>query len=338
MQALVKEEPAPGMTLQDVPKPEPRPEEARIRVESVGIDGGAEALIYQWDHGTERWRDQLPHIFGHECAGTVESVGDEVTRVGVGDRVAVEPGLNCGACRICRQGRPDICPNRATFGLHTHPGALADYAVLPAKNLYAIGESISFDEAVFLELVALAYNGLNQSQFAPGDDVLITGPGSVGLGVLVACRVSGANRVTMIGAPEDRGTRLPIAAEMGADDIYSIEDDFDVGPVDIAFEAAGHRSALDALIENTRNGGEIVQIGLFHGDDRIEFPANALTEGGIGYRPIRSRQYDNWRQAISAAHQVDLGPAIGPAYPMEAFEEAFAAFERREGVKVFIHP
>lgn len=337
MRALVKESPGPGMTLQDVPTPEPGPDEARIRVESVGIDGGVEALVYQWHH-SDHYTEQLPHIFGHECAGTVEAVGSDVNEVSVGDRVAVEPGLNCTECRICRTGRPDICPHRSTFGIHTHPGALAEYAVLPSKNLYVIDEDISFDEGVFLELVALGFNGLNQSQFRPGDDVAITGPGSVGLGTLVACLFSGANSVSMIGAPEDQGTRLPIADEMGATETYSIDDDLDLGRIDVAFEASGHRSALDTLVEHTRWGGEIVQIGLFHGEDRISFPANEFTERGMGYRPVRSRQTENWHQAIASARELDLSPAIGPAYPIEEYEEAFAAFERREGIKIYIHP
>lgn len=337
MKALVKQEAEPGMDIDEIPEPEPGPTEVLLRVKSVGIDGGLEAVVYDMDSGWEDYASNLPRVFGHEFAGVVETVGGEVTSLEEGDRVAVEPGINCGKCRHCRNGEMNLCENRVVIGKDID-GALAEKVVVPEENAYVIGDDVSDDEGAYVEVLGVGVNALEYSKFKPGDKVAITGPGPVGFSALIACDAGGAESITMIGAEIDTATRLPIAAEMGATRTLNGAEESMNEEVDVFFEASGHVSALEQAIEGTRRGGQIIQIGVFHGQSSIPFDANRLIRSGIDYRPIRSRRDSTWRRAIAIANNTDLSPLIGPTFDLENHEEAFKATRNREGVKITLHP
>lgn len=336
MRALVKAEPGAGMSLADRPVPEPDSGELRVRVESVGIDGGAEALIYDW-HEAKRWYEpHLPQLFGHEFAGIVDAVGDGVDPDRVGERVAVEPVIGCGDCRCCRSGDARLCSDRRIVGLDPAlPGAFAEYAVVPAANAYRVRDGVGPDEAVFLELLGLGVHALEASTVTAGDDVIVTGPGPVGIGALVAAVAAGA-RVTVLGAVADADARLPLAADLGA---AATATDPDALPdVDVVLECSGSPAALAAGTECVRRGGEIVQIGLFHGHESVAVDLTGLVRAGVTIRPVYGRRDSTWRRAIALADRVDLSPAVGPAFALNDYADAFAAADERRGIKVTLHP
>lgn len=341
MRALVKTEPGRGMTLEDVSIPDPGPGEVRLRVKSVGIDGGVEQLIYDWHESKHFYEDYLPQIFGHEFSGVVDTVGPDVTTVSGGERVAVEPAIVCGECRNCRAGKRSLClsPDRSAIGLDTDiDGALAEYVVVPEETLYVFDDSLSFDVGTFLELVGLGVHGVENSGLEPGDSVAITGPGSAGLGTLVATRAAGATPITVLGAEVDAERRLPIAEELGADRTLVTGEEPLEEPVDVFFEASGAPVALDTAVEHTRPGGEIVQIGVFHGDRTVPVDMNALVTDGIDLTTVYGRTDSSWRRAIAIAHEIDCSPAVGPAFDMDEYEKGFDAVRNREGIKVTLHP
>lgn len=341
MRALVKTEPGTGMTLQDVPVPEPGPGEVRLRVKSVGIDGGVEQLIYDWHPSKHFYEEHLPQIFGHEFSGEVDAVGRGVTTVDGGERVAVEPAIVCGECRNCRAGERSLClsPDRRAIGLSPDvDGALAEYVVVPEETLYPFDDGLSFDVGTFLELVGLGVHGVENSGIEPGDSVAITGPGSAGLGTLIAARAVGATPIAVLGAEVDAASRLPVAEELGADrTLVTGEADLDE-PVDVFFEASGAPAALDAAVEHTRPGGEIVQIGVFHSDRTVPVDVNALVRDGIDLTTVYGRTDSSWRRAIAIAGEVDCTPAVGPSFELDEFEKGFDAVRDRDGIKVTLHP
>ncbi len=340
MTALLKTRPEPGMSLETVPVPVPGHGEVRIRVESVGIDGGAEALIYDWHESKRHYADQLPQLFGHEFAGTVETTGPGVEEITAGERVAVEPVIGCGHCRCCRSGSFSICPDRRILGLDTDiDGALAEYAVVPREALYPIG-SLSADEGVFLELLGLAVHGIEQSGFEPGDRVAISGPGPVGIGALVAADAGGAGSITVVGTEADRGDRLPLARDLGATRAVTaaaVTDGLEE-EVDVFVEASGHPDALSLASSATRRDGEIVQIGIFHGTETVPVELTRLVRRGVSITSVYGRRDTSWRRAIAIAEKTDLSPALGPAFPLADYEDAFDATRAREGIKVTLHP
>ncbi len=340
MTALVKTKPEPGMDLESVSVPEPGPGEVRIRVESVGIDGGAEALIYDWHESKHHYADDLPQLFGHEFAGVVDATGADVDDVPTGERVAVEPILGCGHCRCCRSGSFAICPDRRILGLHPElDGALAKYAVVPRDSIYQIG-SLSAEEGVFLELLGLAVRGFERSEFKAGDSVAITGPGPVGIGALVAAVAGGASSITVVGTEADREDRLPLARELGATRTV-VTDDIEDGldeEVDVFIEASGHPNAFSLAASSTLRGGEIVQIGIFHGAETVPADLTRLVRRGVSVTTVYGRRDSSWRRAIAIAENTDLSPALGPSFPLEAYEDAFEAARQRAGIKITLQP
>jgi len=340
MQALVKTEPGQGMQLEEVPKPEPGPGEVRLRVESVGIDGGVEQLIYDWHESKHHYADHLPQIFGHEFAGVVDALGSEVSHCAEGDRVAVEPAIVCGECRNCRAGKRSLCesPDRTAIGLDTDvDGALAEYVVVPEETCYTFDESLSFDVGVFLELLGLGVHAVETAGLEPGDSVAITGPGSAGMGILVAAVAAGAGPVTVVGTEADTAHRLPTAETVGATYTRTIDEGLD-GDVDVFFEASGAPSALAEGVEHARAGGEIVQVGVFHGDRTVDVDLNRLVRNGIDVRTVYGRSDSSWRRAREIATRVDCSPIVGPAFDVNEYERGFDAVREREGIKVTLHP
>ncbi|MFA1612506.1 zinc-dependent alcohol dehydrogenase [Halobellus rubicundus] len=347
MRVLAKTEPQSGMTLQEKPVPEPDPDEVRLRVKSVGIDGGVEAPLYQWEPSYQHYEEHLPQVFGHEFAGEIDTIGANVSNYNIGDRVAVEPSIFCGNCRNCRTGDWNVCTEISGYGPSGQKsigididsdGALADYVTVPASNLYSIPDTITYDEGTFLELLAIGVHAIEKSEFKLGDRVAITGPGSVGLSALIAASVGGANSITMIGASSDKKHRLPIAEQMGASQTINIEQESIDEPVDVFIEASGHTSALKAAEENTKKGGEIIQIGVYHNKDTVPINVNYLLNNGISIKTVFGRKESSWHRAISIAEQTDLSPVVGPSFDLEEYEKAFAAENNREGVKVTLNP
>lgn len=340
MTALVKTEPGRGMQLETVPTPDPGPGEVRLQVESVGIDGGVEQLIYDWHESWHHFADHLPHIFGHEFAGIVDETGPDVTGSAIGDRVAVEPGIVCGDCRHCRAGQRSLCrgPERSAIALDPDvDGALAEYIVVPVETLYEYPASLSADVGVFLELLGLGVHAVENSNLHPGDSVAITGPGSAGHGVLVAALAAGAQPITMIGTEADEATRLPTAEAIGATRTCRIDEGL-TESVDVFFEASGAPSALQEAVPRTRAGGEIVQVGVFHGEETVPVDLNRLVQNGIDIRTVFGRTDASWRRAREIATRIDCSPIVGPSFDLTSFEAGFDAVRNRDGIKVTLHP
>ena len=347
MTVLEKREAGEGMTLGERPVPTPGEREVRIAVRSVGIDGGVEGPFYRWEESYHRYEPHLPQVFGHEFAGVVDAVGPRVEDWNGGERVAVEPRISCGNCRNCREGYRNLCTNETGFSPHGRksigidtevPGALAEYVIVPARNLYSLPEGVTFDEGVFLELLAIGVHGVDVSSLGVGDRVAITGPGSAGLSGLIAAREAGASEIVMIGADADEGTRLPIAREMGATSTRNAADGALEVPVDVFLEASGHQSALRLAESSIRPGGELVQIGVYHGSERVPIDVNGLVNEEISVQTVNARRESDWRRTLAIAPSVDLSPVVGPAFDMINYEDGFGAEAERAGVKIVLHP
>ena len=128
--------------LQEVPFPEPMPGQATVRIEAVGVCG-SDTAYYRVGYIGD-WKVDGPIILGHEASGTVVSVGDGVSNVAVGDRVAIEPGTPCRNCQECGAGRYHLCPRFVFLATPPYDGALVQNLAIDARNLYPIPDSMSF--------------------------------------------------------------------------------------------------------------------------------------------------------------------------------------------------
>src|SRR6202035_1449358 len=257
MKALVKQQAAPGIWLDDVPEPKVGPNDVLIEIDKTAICG-TDMHIYNWDAWAQK-TIPVPMAVGHEYCGRIVDLGSEVGGLKAGDRVSGEGHITCGYCRNCRAGRRHLCRNTVGVGVN-RPGAFAEYLSIPADNAFKLPDSIRDDIASILDPfgnathTALAFNVV-------GEDVLITGAGPIGIMAVAIARHCGARHVVITDVND---YRLNLAKKMGASRALNIsreslddamrdlgmEEGFDVG-----FEMSGNPAALRELLRTMNNGG-----------------------------------------------------------------------------------
>ncbi|HWU38581.1 MAG TPA: alcohol dehydrogenase catalytic domain-containing protein, partial [Candidatus Acidoferrum sp.] len=160
------------LRFEDLPVPTPGAGEVLVRVKSCAICG-SDLHAYHGKHP----RVVFPRVLGHEFSGVIDRKGDRVEGWNVGQRVCCDVDLTCGECDPCRQGRRNLCLNLRTQGFDSD-GAYAELVRVPARNLYSLPESVSFDEASMAQTLAVAYNGVKRrGEVQVQDRVLVFGCG-----------------------------------------------------------------------------------------------------------------------------------------------------------------
>ncbi len=349
MRALVLMGPD-DLSLKTVPVPKPGPVDVLIRVESCAVCSTDVALIH------EPFPGQPPygvHITGHEYSGTIAAVGETVDEFRVGDRVAVEAHLGCGRCRNCRLGDYTSCLNYGnTKKGHrangfTTPGGNAEYVVNHINTVYKIPDAVPFDVASLVTNLGCALYGYETlGGYVAGDNILVIGPGPLGLAAVAAGKALGANRVFLSGT---RAARLTIGAKVGADRLISAseEDPYQVvmketggKGVDFAIEVSGSQAGLDLAVKSLKRNGKLLLLGIPHHPVPIDFKDLSLNDKDI--IAIRGEGRANVARAISllANGRVNIAPLVTHTFPIARFEEAYRTFNERIGgaMKVIIKP
>lgn len=210
-----------------------------------------------------------PHVPGHELAGVIAQVGEEVGQWRVGDRVTVPFVCGCGRCEWCRAGAAQVCPHQQQPGF-THWGSFAEYVALDAAdaNLVAIPEQVDFPAAASLGCrFATAYRALvGRARVTDGEWVTVVGAGGVGLSTVMIARALGGRVVAVDRNPE----ALAAASELGAEhlvradgtDIPAAVTDLTGGGSHVAVDAVGSEQTCTAAILSLRRRGRHVQVGL----------------------------------------------------------------------------
>ncbi len=271
MKAVVYDAPR-SFAVKEIPTPEAGPGEVRIKVIQVGVCG-TDLHIHNGDFNAA-----FPLIPGHELVGTVESVGDGVTRVKVGEQVTVNPNVNCGLCDYCLAGNPIRCT--ALQGLGSNfPGFFADYVVVPQRLVFST-EGLPIDTAVFAEPAACATHGLERLRIWPGSTALVFGAGPTGLLLAQLIKSGGASSVT-VAAPSQ--FKLDRAKAFGIDQTIQISRTDPVNNARLAMEASGGHG-YDIVVEATgativgdicvplvRNGGTMLVYGVTRNDETLSY-------------------------------------------------------------------
>jgi L-iditol 2-dehydrogenase len=207
---------------------------------------------------------------GHEAAGTIAAVGADVNGLAEGDRVTLDSTVYCGECAPCHRGEINLCDNRQVLGVscgdYRRTGAFAEFVVAPARIIHRLPKTLSFSEAALLEAVAVALHAVSLVPIASGSTALVVGAGTIGLLLQQALRVAGCSRVF---ATDVDPTRLKLSQELGATAALSAGPDLnpqilqltDGLGVDVAIEAVGNSTTVNAAIESVRKGGSVVLVG-----------------------------------------------------------------------------
>ncbi len=248
--------------LQVVDMPEPQLAsdlDVKVQVKAVGICG---TDLHIFKNG--RADVQFPRVMGHELSGVVTEVGSKVSKVKVGDRVALDPVFNCGTCPTCQKGYPNVCEDVKCYGVQMD-GGYQEYIVVGETHLYTFDESITFEQAALAEPFSIAANILERTMAKEGDNVLVIGSGTIGLSIVQAAKGLGAK--VMVSDVVD--TKLNKALEMGADKVVnsktgSLKDEaesFVPGGFDVVIDAVGVTPLFVQSIDFAAPRARVASIG-----------------------------------------------------------------------------
>lgn len=343
MKALVKYGFGPGkVELRDVEKPGIGPDEVLIKVKYSAV----------CTNDLQMYRDKqvydAPVIMGHEIAGIIEEVGENVGYWAVGDRVVTEPHTNsCGYCKYCRTGNLLACKNRKTIGRGMN-GGFAEYVKVPAVLVHRIPENLSFKEASLVEPAAIVVNALiERAKIKPGDFVVILGPGRMGLLALQVAKAAGTT-VLVAGLRDDLSRRLPLARLLGADYTLCIPvEDLEskvsllTGGIgaDVVVDCTGSEKAIAHAFEVVKKLGTISAIGVA-GEPVISVPWDVAMVKSCTTVFTYSSDYTSWERvlAMMSSGEIKVEPLITDIVPLDEWQRAFDTLLETDAIKILIEP
>jgi 2-desacetyl-2-hydroxyethyl bacteriochlorophyllide A dehydrogenase len=305
----------------DLPEPEVGANEVLMQVKKVGICG-TDLHIYNGGMTVP-----TPLVMGHEFVGDIVKVGEQVTRIKVGERAVAEHVVGCGKCSYCLQGKRNLCKNPTVIGIHK-PGALAEYIVLPEELVFKLPDELSYDEGVLVEPVSIAVYAVRKSGVDVGDEVAVVGQGPVGLLVDYVAKASGGtifgfdkhdNRLSYAKDHNYVFQGINIAQENFMDEFKKQAKD----GADIVFEVVGSDSSAELALELAKPGGKVIILGVFEHDIKINMMNIVKKELQV---------YGSWTCIFSfeqtmlflKSQKLDTNQLITHRY---AFSEAIKAFE-----------
>ncbi|RFC43834.1 MAG: L-iditol 2-dehydrogenase [Verrucomicrobia bacterium] len=342
MKALTLTAPS-QFTFGDVPEPELAPNEVLVAVRACGICGSD---IHGMDGSSGRRIP--PIIMGHEAAGVIARIGQDVHGWEPGARVAFDSMIFCGQCESCRSGHTNLCPDRRVIGVscpdYRRHGAFAEYVAIPQHLLVPLPEGLSFEEAAFGEPVGVALHAVNLVKPNQGDTAVVVGAGLIGLLVIQALKRAGCSRVLAVDLDENR---LELARELGAElglkasapDVLSQVRDWagDDG-ADIAMEVVGITPTIQLAVRSVRKGGKVGAVGNLK--PSVEFPLQEVVTREITVYGscASSGEYTEALQAV-ADGSIRVTPLISAKAPISNGQVWFDKLHRGgDLLKVILHP
>ncbi len=344
MKALVKESPAPGLTLKDIEKPRiERPDDVLFKVEYCAICVG-ETKVYDWNEWAAADKTlQLPTVLGHEACGVVVETGAEVKAFKPGDRIVNDPLIYCGRCRLCRSGATNMCENREIYGKRR--GAFAQYAVLPERVICPLSDRLSLEEGPLLENLGIAVHAAEAAPHDPGDWAVILGGGGP-IGILAAQTLAAWGVNTILTDLSD--ARLQLAREISGalvvdakreDPVEQVMRETNGKGADFVIEMGANQAVLDQAFQCVRLCGTIVTIGTF--DAPVAFnPFFSLVRREIRLQGVMGRTWETWRRMnrLIEAGKLNLRPLISAILPIEEYAAGFEMVKSHEVQKVLLKP
>lgn len=329
MRAVVVE--SPGVVrVADVPEPVAGPGEVVVAVGACGICGTDVHII-----DGEFPPASFPIIPGHEFGGVIASVGPDVVGFSVGDRVGVDPTLNCGACYYCQRGQGNLCENFRAVGV-TDPGGFAERVAVPARTLYPLPDDMTQGAAGLIEPVSCVVRGFHRLQPQPGETYLIYGAGPMGLQNAQVARFFGASMVAMIDINPSRLERAQ--QEFGFDVVgASLEEVREHAPrgFDNVIEATGVTKVAEMAIDAVKRRGKLLLFGVCPPGEKAAFDAFKIYNEEITILGSMA-VLNSYGPALDllAAGAVDASKMVTHTFDLDDFADALAMVRKGAGLKV----
>ncbi|CAN5585454.1 NAD(P)-dependent alcohol dehydrogenase [soil metagenome] len=310
---------AGDLVVEERPDPVPGPHDVLVRVASVGVCGSD---VHYFEHGRigSHVVDQ-PLVLGHEASGEVVATGASVTRLAVGQRVSVEPGVPDFACSQCLAGRYNLCEAMRFFATPPVDGAFAELVTVHEQFAHPVPDSLSDDAAALLEPLSVGLWACRKGGVGAGSRVLVTGAGPVGLVATQSALALGAASVVVTDVNEHR---LALARELGATETL----DTSATPlsasglsVDVLLECSGHPAATADAIRAVAPAGTAVLVGM--GGDELALPLSRIQERELTVTGT-FRYAHTWPAAVAlaASGRVQLDRLVTGHYGLDEVAEA----------------
>ncbi len=342
MKAVSKVQPGPGAELVDIALPSIGSQDLLVKVEATSICG-SDLHVYNWDPWAQS-RIKPPLVMGHEFAGKVVEVGEDVDTHKVGDSVSAETHIICGRCYQCRTGRSHLCQNYSIIGID-RPGCFAEFVAIPAVNAWQNLPDLPPEVASVQEPFG---NAVHTALAWPvtGQRVLITGCGPIGLMAIAICKAAGA---AVVYATEVVPYRLKLAQKVGADMVLDATEKDVVREireatkgegVDLLLEMSGSASAIHQGLAALRNGGYVALLGIPSQPVELDLAQEVIFKGLTIYGVTGRLMYETWykTRALLTSGVVSVTPIITHRFPLEEFEKGMELMRKGQCGKVILFP
>lgn len=333
---------ANDIRVEEVDFPQMKDGEVLIRVKVAGVCGSD--VHYYKDGAIGPYVVSGPMILGHECAGEIVDVAEDVKGFKPGDRVAVEPGYTCRKCIYCKTGRYNLCPDVTFMATPPIDGAYVEYVAWPADFVFHLPDNVTFDHGALIEPLAVGMHAVRRSRLRAGESVVILGAGTIGLSTLVSAEAAGAGEI-IVADLED--VRLCMARELGATQTINASNENTVEAIqdlthgfgsEVVFETAGVAATAQQTIEVAGRGGRVVWVGAA-GGATVPIPAVRVVDKELDIMGIfRYANLFPYAIQLVSTGRIDVDGFVTHRYSLDNLKEALeVAYERRDGaVKVMI--
>lgn len=319
------------LRMHDESVPQPGPGEVLVRVGSVGV---CASDVHWWRHGrigTTRLSDPL--VLGHEASGLIEAVGEGVTNVTPGTKVALEPSRPCLECEFCASGDYNVCPSVRFFGTPPTDGCFRDYVVWPASLVLPVPDSVSLDEAAMLEPLAVGLFAADLAKIQPGESAIILGAGAIGLSVLQALQVAGVGKALIV---DPIGSRRALALKLGANgacgpsEAVAMTQEVTHGRgFDVVLECSGEIEAVRETAKLARILGRVMIVGIPQ-EDEYPFDAGSARRKQLTAVFVRRSNLTTERAIeLVAKGKIDVASYATHAFPLDQTGKALALAESK---------
>jgi threonine 3-dehydrogenase len=338
MKALVKAQAAPGLWMQDVDKPDIGPDDVLIKIHKTGICG-TDVHIFAWDEWAKR-TVPVPMVVGHEYAGEIVELGENVRKLRIGQRVSGEGHVIGMDSRAARGGRFHLDPTTKGVGVNI-PGAFAEYLRLPAFNVVPLPDSITDELGAILDPLGNAVHTALSYDLV-GEDVLITGAGPIGIMSAAVARHVGARHVVIT---DINSSRLALAAEVAdvvpvdvsKEDLNAVQsrlgmrEGFDVG-----LEMSGASAAFEQIVDHLVMGGKVAMLGIPPRPVQVDW--TKIIFKMLNVRGIYGREmFETWHKMLAMLESgLDVRKIITHRLPASEFAQAFKIMQGGNSGKIVL--
>lgn len=347
-----------SLTFEDRPVPSIEdPHDVIVRIKHTGICGSD---VHYWkEGGIGSYIVREPMVLGHESVGIVDSVGSKVSRVAVGDHVALEPGVPCRRCKQCKSGYYNLCADMAFAATPPIDGTLARFWTIAEDFCYKLPKDYPLVHGALAEPLAVAVHAVRQVEIAPGARVVVFGAGPVGLLILAVAKAYGASKLVSVDLNQDRLTFAekytgaktfnPSTQNQsnGEDDpaqttaksivdAANLNDEAGYSGADVVFDATGAEPCIRAGINVLRSGGTYVQVGM--GKSNINWPILDMLVREVTVKSSFRYKEGDFDVAITlmTSGAINVAELISDRVPFGDAERAFGETSNGKGIKWII--